>query len=71
MWGCNENVSGGAGMTNKLCPSWIQFITIIPLSRHGVKKRKAGRKYIKLVICHRLIGLMNGAVYADVRERKF
>ena len=50
MWGCNENVSGSAGMTNNFYPSWIQFITIIPLSRHGVKKQKAGYNYIKFVI---------------------
>nr|DAG75644.1 MAG TPA: hypothetical protein [Caudoviricetes sp.] len=37
-------------MTNKLCQSWLQFITIIPLSIHGVKKQKAGCNYIKLVI---------------------
>ena len=32
------------------CPLWIQLIPIIPLSRHGVKKQKAGYKHIKVVI---------------------
>ena len=50
MWGCNEKISGGAGMTNKLYPSWIQSITIIPLSRHGVKKQESGYNYIKFMI---------------------
>ena len=38
------------GINYQPCPSWIQFITIIFSRRYGVKKQKAGCKYIELVI---------------------
>lgn len=38
MWGCNENVSGGAGMTNAISV------------KDRLKKQNGGYNYIKLVI---------------------